>query len=179
MKNLAKTTLYTATLSLTCLICLLLCGKAVAQEAKYKYHPVYIYNITKYVLWPESKKSGDFVIGMLGNSPLGKELDLMARSKTIGGQKLTIKRFTSIESATYCHILFVPADYEESFEQIVQKFKGESTMLITEKKGMIAKGSALNFVMLEDKLKFEINEKATAAAGLKVSKELSDLAIKN
>jgi hypothetical protein len=50
-------------------------------------------------------------------------------------------------------------------------------LIITEKSGLAQKGSSINFIMQDNKWKFELNEAATQSAGLKVSRELSKLAI--
>lgn len=148
-----------------------------AQAADYRFHSVFIYNFTKYIQWPASQQSGDFVIAVVGNSPITSELEKMAANKTVGTQKIVIKHLKSISEATHCHILFVPSDHPSNFETIQQKLKGKHTLVITEKTGMAQKGSGINFVWQDNKWKFELNEQATQNAGLKVSKELSKLAV--
>ena len=148
-----------------------------AQTTDYKFHSVFIYNFTKYIQWPASHQSGEFVIGVLGNSPISADLEKMAANKMVGAQKIVIKKFKSLSEAAECHILFIPNNANLNFEDIQTKFKGKPTLLITEKSGLAQKGSGINFVLQDNKWKFELNEAATQSAGLKVSKELSKLAI--
>jgi hypothetical protein len=49
--------------------------------------------------------------------------------------------------------------------------------VVTDKPGMSGKGAAINFVELDGKIKFEINQQVTEAHGLKVSSSLTNLAI--
>ncbi|QHT69497.1 YfiR family protein [Rhodocytophaga rosea] len=148
-----------------------------AQNNDYRFHSVFIYNFTKYIQWPASQQSGDFIIAVLGNSPIGTELEKMAENKTVGSQKMIIKRIKSLDEANNCHILFIPSNNSNNFDEIQAKLRGKPTLVITEKTGMAQKGSGINFVMQDNKWKFELNESATQSAGLKVSKELSKLAI--
>jgi len=55
--------------------------------------------------------------------------------------------------------------------------KGKGTLVITDKNGLGAKGSGINFKMIDNKLKFELNQKALEASNLKVSGSLSSMAI--
>lgn len=148
-----------------------------AQTPDYRFHSVFIYNFTKYIQWPAENQSGDFIIGVLGNSPISGELEKMATNRTVGMQKIVIQRFKSASEVNNCHILFVPNTNTNDFASIQEKLKGKHTLVITEKTGMAHKGSGINFVQQDNKWKFELNEVATQNAGLKVSKELSKLAI--
>jgi hypothetical protein len=148
-----------------------------AQTTDYKFHSVFIYNFTKYIQWPTEQQAGDFVIGVLGNSSISADLEKMAMNKTVGTQKIVVKKFKSVSEIADCHILFIPSNSNVSFDDVQNKFKGKPTLLITEKTGLAQKGSGINFVLQDNKWKFELNEAATQSAGLKVSKELSKLAI--
>lgn len=158
-------------------LCIVFHVNAQAQTSDYKFHSVFIYNFTKYIQWPAQQQTGDFVIGVLGNSSISAELEKMAANKTVGTQKIIVKKFKSIAEVTECHILFLPSTANFNFDDVYSKFKGKPTLLITEKSGLAQKGSGINFVMHENKWKFELNETVTRSAGLKVSKELSKLAI--
>ncbi|QHT69496.1 YfiR family protein [Rhodocytophaga rosea] len=148
-----------------------------AQTQDYKFHSIFIYNFTKYIQWPASQQSGDFVIAVIGNSPIAAELEKITSNKVVGSQKIVVKRFKSVSEISDCHILYLPSSGSGNFDEIQGKLRGKSTLVITEKTGMAQKGSGINFVMQDNKWKFELNESATQSAGLKVSKELAQMAI--
>jgi hypothetical protein len=148
-----------------------------AQTTDYRFHTVFIYNFTKYIQWPNQQQAGDFVIGVLGSSAISAELEKMAANKTVGSQRIVVKKFKSAAEASDCHILFLPNTGNYNFEDLQRKFKGKPTLLITEKPGLAEKGSGINFIIQDNKWKFELNEAATQSSGLKISKELSKLAI--
>jgi hypothetical protein len=147
-------------------------------QADYRFHSIFIYNFTKYIQWPAAQQSGDFVIGVLGNSTsVIDELTKVTANKTVGTQKIVVKKFKSAAEAGDCHILFIPSSGSHNFDDVQSKLKGKPTLVITEKTGLAQKGSGINFIMQDNKWKFELNEAATQSAGLKVSRELSQLAI--
>ncbi len=148
-----------------------------AQAQDYKYHPSYIYNFTKYIQWPTSYQSGDFVIAVLGDSPIIQELERMAENKSVGSQKFIIKKFKSVSEISKCHMLFIPVSKSKELSQALSVLAGQSTLVLTEKPGMASEGSGINFVLKEGKWKFELNKEATDKNSLKVSSELARFAI--
>jgi hypothetical protein len=143
----------------------------------YKFHSVFIYNFTKYIQWPDDKKTGDFVIGVVGNSGITDYLKSMASTKTVGSQKLVVKTFNSASKVSDCHIVFLPVNESDQFQALVDATSGKTTLVITEKEGLGTEGSGINFVQVDGRWKFELNEAAINAHNLQVSGELKRLAI--
>lgn len=160
----------------TFLLLLLAVGfSAKAQEMDYRIHSVFLYNFTKYVQWPATAQSGDFVIGVIGDSPIYDELTKITNGRTAGTQKIVVKRFKSADGVEACHMLFVSSS--ANFEKVQARVSGKPVLVITEKAGLAQKGSGINFVIRDNKCRFELNEEATRSAGLKIASELSKLAI--
>lgn len=156
---------------------LLLFGTVSSQAQVHRYHSLFLYNFTKYIQWPASYQQGDFVIGVYGDSPIREHLQNIASNKKAGTQNFVIKTFSSPEQITQCHMLYLPNSESKHLDAIKARLKGQSTLIITERDGMAAKGSNINFILVDGKVKFELNREATANANLKVSSELSRLAI--
>ena len=154
-------------------------GTLVTQaQTDYRFHSIFIYNFTKYIQWPAEQQSGDFVIGVLGNATnVVEELTKITANKSVGAQKIVVKRFKSVAEAGACHILFIPSSGSNNFDNVQSTLKGKPTLVITEKSGLAQKGSGINFILQDNKWKFELNEAATQSSGLKVSRELTQLAI--
>ncbi|HEY4798103.1 MAG TPA: YfiR family protein [Bacteroidia bacterium] len=138
----------------------------------------FIYNFTKYIDWPEKYKEGNFVIGVVGTSSFYNELTALLSTKTVGSQKFEIKSFTTVESVSgMCHILFLPAENSAALPDILKKMKGKSTLIVTEKSGLAKQGSAINFIVENNKQRFELNKTNIEKYNLKVSSTLMALAI--
>lgn len=159
------------------LIAFLLAVPVLTQAQDYKFHSVFIYNFTKYIQWPDSYRSGDFVIGVLGNSPISQSLEKMAANKTVGQQKFKIVKFNTLDEVSKCHIVFIPNDKSHLLDKMLEKISGQPTLVITERPGLAAKGSSINFILEDGRWKFELNQKAAAKSNLKISGELVKFAI--
>lgn len=165
-------------LALVVLISFLFISNSVnSQEIKFK--SLYLYNFTKYIGWPPASKSGDFVIGVLGSNAIFNKLNEIAAGKMAGSQTIVVTKFGSPDELTKCHILFV--GYGKSggsnMATIMQKIGTNSTLLVTEREGTTKKGSAINFVIRNEQMKFELNKANALKQNLQISLNLEKLAI--
>ena len=147
-------------------------------DANARIKSVFIYNFTRYIEWPAEYKTGNFVINLFGNnSAVLTELNNMAKTKTVGTQKIEIKNTTTLDGIGKCHILYITPDVSVSMKDIIAKLKGKSTLIVTEKPGQAKDGSAINFVVVDNRQKFELNQANAEKYSLKVSSSLVALAI--
>jgi hypothetical protein len=166
------------TIVLAGILALPVSNKALAQERPL--HEVYsmmVYNFTKYVQWPDHDASGEFVIGVIGNTEVYNTLNGWYGGKPRGSKTYVIKKFSSAAEVTDCHVVFIDKAKSGEFDAVNNKLKGKGTLVITDKNGLGEKGSAINFKTVDNKLKFELNQKAIEASNLKVSGALSSMAI--
>lgn len=142
-----------------------------------KIKATFIYNFTKYIDWPDNYKEGNFVIGVLGTTPFYNELTSLLSTKTVGNQRFELKSFTGVNSINgTCHLLFIPSEYSSLLPEALKKVKHSCTLIITEKSGLIRQGSAINFIVENNKQRFELNKENIQKYKLKVSSSLMALA---
>lgn len=145
-----------------------------AQEGKFQ--AVFIFNFYKQMEWPSDYKDNDFVIGILGESVVTPMLEKLTASKS-GNTNFVIKKFDKVDDISKCHMIYIPEDKSSDFDNVLSKLSGTSTLIITEKAGLGGKGACINFVEINDRLKFELNEAAIKKTNIQVSDMLKSLAI--
>ena len=146
------------------------------DEVNYSVHANIIYHFTKYVDWPPSKKSGEFVIGIVGETPLFNELKRSVAGKKAGDQTIVIKKVSGPGSLD-CQIVFVSEDAAAGLKKITGATAGDPVLIVKETKGAAQKGSCINFIIINDKLKLEINKRTIEQRELKIASELLQLGI--
>jgi hypothetical protein len=151
-------------------------GFKVAVDTNSKMKAIFIMNFTKLIEWPQPYREGNFVVGVVGESPLYVELTKMAKTKKVANQSLQIKKFSNIEDINKCHILYVSQNKSEEISSVVNKLKPHNTLIITEKQGLVEKGAGINFIVKNNRQKFELNKKNVEKYKLKVSSNLEALA---
>jgi hypothetical protein len=147
-----------------------------AQVAKYK--AVFTINFIRYIGWPEAAKKGDFIIGVVRDKETADFLRNNSKNKKFGFQDVVIKEFKSPDDITYCQVLFIPdnINLSKNASKILDKLGGKNTLIITEKEGATKYGSMINFVIKDNKLKFEIHKENAAKLGLQISSKLENMA---
>jgi hypothetical protein len=166
-------------LSATLFAIIILAGNALQAQER-PMHEVYsmmVFNFTKYVQWPDHTASGDFVIGVIGNTDVYNTLQTWYGGKPRGAKTYVIKKFKDASEVTDCQVVFIDKSKSGEFADVNEKVKGKGTLIITDKNGLGEKGSSINFKTIDNKLKFELNQKAIETANLKVSGSLSSMAI--
>jgi hypothetical protein len=142
---------------------------AYAQDVDYKSYTLFVYNFIKYIEWPEAKSQGDFVVGVLGDSPVLAELEKLAATKKAKGRTIIIKRFASLEKVTDCHLLYVTSSKSSSIKALKEMAKNKPMLIVGEREGLARKGAALSFVTIDDDvLKFDINKAEIEQHNLKI-----------
>ena len=136
-----------------------------------------IYRFTKYINWPDDKKSGDFVIGIIGDLSLYKEIKSFTANKTVGNQKIVIKRFLNSSSSYNCQILFISEEESRSLKKIADLTELTPILLLSESSGLAHKGSCINFIIVDEHLKLEINITNIEGRHLNIASELLSLGI--
>ena len=69
--------------------------------------------------------------------------------------------------------------FDKDLPQITEKLAGKNVLLITESERALKKGSMINFILVEGKIKFEIAEETMKGQKFKISDELRRLAYNN
>lgn len=138
----------------------------------YAVHANIIYHFTKYVNWPENKRSESFVIGVVGETPLFDELKKNIANKTAGSRKIVIKKLSPSQQSYDAHILFLSDEESGSLKKITSRTEGAPILLVCESEGSASKGACINFNIVSDRLKLEINKNNIEQRQLSIATDL-------
>jgi len=149
-----------------------------AQAQKEKLQTAFIFQLTRLIEWCPVGKQGNFVIGVLGDSPaLMAELGALNGRKVVG-QGIEVKVFSSVAEITSCNMLFIPNNRSGDLKAVVGKIGNNCTLIISDKAGAANQGAGISFVFLDDqsKIQYEINRNYMSKYSLNVNEQLFKLA---
>ncbi|MBL7930390.1 MAG: YfiR family protein [Bacteroidia bacterium] len=139
-----------------------------------------MYNFTRYFEWPEAKKVDNFVIYVVGrNDNLVTELKTLASKKKVGNQEIEVKNSSSFDPAIPAHMIYFIPDALKPVSEAAAKNKNKGALVIAELPGACKSGASINFIVLENKLKFEYSKNTAVKAGLKTNEDFKALAAVN
>lgn len=163
------------------MVTLLLCGMSAASNAQdrptHELHSMMIYNFLKYVQWPGELNTGEFVIGVIGDDDVYNTLNTWYGNKSRGDKTLIVKKYNDISEIGSPQLLYIGGKATNKFDEIKAQLAGKSTLTVSDKSGLGQKGSCINFKVVNNRLKFELNQAAVDANNLKVSSQLTSMAI--
>jgi len=140
---------------------------------------LYIFDLSKYIDYgPGFSDSANFRIGvLLGDYDLIYEMGNLAKTRKLVQQKpVVIVGFKNIESITHTQVLYLSKNSGHDLEIVKSKIAGHQTMLITE--GYEFRESMINFIVVNGKPQYDINEEMVKNAGMSVPQEVLFMAVK-
>ncbi|OHE22205.1 MAG: hypothetical protein A3J94_01770 [Syntrophus sp. RIFOXYC2_FULL_54_9] len=149
-----------------------------SASREYKVKAAFLYNFTLFVEWPtETFPANDspLTICILGKSPFGDALGSL-RGKTVKTRKLAVRQINSVQEMRGCQVLFVSASEKMQLPNILAAVKNLNVLTVSDLDRFAEAGGIINFITLEDKVRFEVNLKAAQQARLKISSQLLKLA---
>ena len=160
----------------------------VAQE--YDLKAAFLCKFALFVEWPTNAfpdAQTPITIGVLGTDPFGKSLGEAVRNGIVQKRKLDVETYSSVEGITKladetnrtCHILFVSQSESGKLGRIFAGLKDRHILTVGESDRFCQSGGIIQFVIVENKIRFIINQDAAKAAKIKLSATLLDLAEKN
>ena len=97
--------------------------------------------------------------------------------KKLYNRNVEVKEIISADDVAGYQIIYISKNQSDQLKQVLEHCAQNETLIVTEDKNMAARGSCINIVEKDQKMKFEMNETALKKAGLKVANQLYELAI--
>jgi hypothetical protein len=146
---------------------------------EYKLKAAFIYNFTKFVEWPASSFADDtspLVVGVVGSTSFAEELQSAIQDRKVNQRDIRIRVLTSTNEAPRYHVLFIPASEEAAMPEYLAILESAPVLTIGETEKFARDNGVITFVVVEDKVRFDINAGTAGRAGLKISAQLQKLA---
>ncbi len=167
------------TIKLTLLLLLvMMTGFGANAQEKYRVQAMFVYNFARMTAWPQSYQSGDFVIGVYGNSPVYKEMADLSAMRSVGNQQVRLKQFSNVSDLDDCHIIFIAPNQSRNVAEITQALKRKNihALVISEGRNTLENGSVINFIIENDRPRYEISTNNAREMGLTLGAEITRLA---
>lgn len=166
---------------LACTAGLTLAGRGVLGAEVFSEDAVkaaFLYRFAGYVTWPQQTQRGarSFTIAVLDADPIAQELERVLSGRTINGLPARVRRIKSIRALGDAQMLFVGDDSIAMLRRDIDQVASQPVLVVTDTPGGLDSGSAVNFLLIDRRLRFEVSLAAADRAGLKVSSELLSVA---
>jgi hypothetical protein len=132
----------------------------------------YLYKFAGFVEWPEGSfaaPDSPLLIGVAGNDVLADQVEQMVAGRSVNGHALTVRRLRRGASTAGLHILFIGALEHGALTELLNATRGQSLLTVSDTGEAAAMGCMVNFVVADDKLRFEVALRPVTGSGLRIS----------
>ncbi|MFP5248664.1 MAG: YfiR family protein [Acidobacteriota bacterium] len=160
-------------------MCLLLrlasAGWAQSRPSEYQVKAAYLFNFGKFV-----RSAGDgplakgptFDICILGRDPMGASLDQIVAGDSIENHPVRVLRLTDPSQARSCAVVFLSSSESGSLREDLAILTGWNVLTVSDLPDFLERGGMIQFVLMGDHVRFDVNLDAVSRGHLVLSSEL-------
>jgi hypothetical protein len=156
-------------------------AQAGLQAAEYRVKAAFLYKFCGFVEWPPrvfGRPDSRFTIAVVGADALADELERVVAERTVNGRPVTVRKLKRGESIANVQMLFVGRSEAGRLAEILTPARARATLIVTESENALALGSMINFVVVEDKVRFDVAVPPAEEGDLRISARLLAVARK-
>ena len=117
------------------------------------------------------------VIGVLGADDIAEALRTLAAGRTVGDRPVEVRRVHPGDPLDGMHMLFVGRAEASRVAQLAPVAQQHGVLLVTDFEGALDEGSAINLLVIENRVRFEVSLDATEKSGLRLSSRMLAVAL--
>jgi hypothetical protein len=110
----------------------------------------------------------------VGPDPFGAVLDEVVKGKKIGNRPVSVHRTGSLSPEIRCHIVYLA---DSTAAQSLAALRESDVLTVTDTGSRAGRVGIINFVVKDNRVRFDIDDAAAASAGLTISSRLLTLAL--
>lgn len=156
--------------------------RAAETSLEYAVKANFLYKFVAFVTWPPDTMApgSPAWLCLAGEDPFGKSLDEAVRGQSIDTHPIAVVRLHEVTSDSACHILYVRGPITRD---VLKTVAGRPILTITDQASTDqastggGEGGVINFILKDNRVRFEIDDRIAAANGLGISSKLLGLAV--
>jgi hypothetical protein len=145
------------------------------QDIEQRVKAAFLFKFGGYVEWPERlfpRSDSPLVIGVAGADVLVAELSRITSGRTMNGRPVTVRRVRSGEQVAGVHVLFISRSEAGRLGELLSTTQGQPVLTVTETEKGLAQGSVINFVVADNRVRFEVSLETANRNGLRIGAPL-------
>jgi hypothetical protein len=146
-----------------------------APQPEYGIKAAFLYKFLGYVEWRPgafAQPASPIVIGVIGANDIADSLRTIVAGRTAGNRPVEVRRMRVGDPLDDVHMLFVGRAESSRLAQIVSAARQRGVLLVTDFEGALDEGSAINLLLFQNRVRFEVSLDAAEKSGLKLSSRL-------
>jgi len=150
-----------------------------SATGEYEVKAAFLFHFAQFVEWPpEAFKEADSPLTYctVGEDAFRGALDESVKGKRIGNRQLRVRHLGEQEPIDGCQVLFIAGVHKMRQTDELATVRGRPVLTVGETEQFVQDGGIIGFLLVEKKVRFEINLESAEKSGLKISAKLLALA---
>lgn len=137
----------------------------------------YLYRFAGYVKWPRKQpQHAPFTIDVIGDGSVAGVLRRLLPDHPINGKIARVRVIRRIEDLGDAQMLYIGDEYRGDIHAAIASIASRPVLVVTDEERGLDDGGVINFVEVDQRVRFEVSLTAAGHAGLEISSELLSVA---
>ena len=140
----------------------------------------YLVKIQPFITWPASSfpnPGSPFLICVAGEDPFGSLLDRAVAGLSHQDRAMMVRRLPATDTGPGCQILFIASSDPQLLRRTLAAVRGKPVLTVTDAVTDDDAQGIINFVEIDNRVRFAIDDDAAEQGGLDISSKLLSLAV--
>src|ERR1051326_5657053 len=147
-----------------------LCSAPAAEDAL---KSVVVLNFLRYSTWPESAVgNGPLVVGVVGRPSFARFLQTSLANKTVNGRAIRILEINLPPDPQCCQLVYIAGTKVSEIRPVLQNMRLAPVLTVGESQAFIECGGAVNLMLVDGHMSFEVNLEALKRSEIEISATL-------
>lgn len=147
------------------------------EDAEYRIKAAFLYHFCNYVKWPDevfTDKDSPLTVGVAGPAAVVERLRETVNGRLAHGRPISIHRVRRSDPLQNLHVLYVADQDAATFD--VDAISTRPILVITESRDGLDVGGIINFIIENDRVRFDIAPETARERHLDISAQLLTVA---
>ncbi len=152
---------------------------AQSSASEYQVKAAFLFHFVQLVDWPAGSLGNDInpvTVCTIGEDPFHGDLESTLAGQSVGTRPFSVRHLKPAEVFQGCQVLFVGRHDAARLDRLLVELKDGPILTVGESDGFVQQGGMIGFLLVDNKIRFEINLQAAERAKLKISSRLLLLA---
>lgn len=138
---------------------------------------VFLYRFTGFIDWPPSAQPGsEFRIAILGSDGVADALNRLLAGHLIKDKPAHVYKIKRAQDLGNADLVYVGSERIEDLTAVTTLVAERPVLIVSSQNGALEHGSAVNFLLVDQHVRFEVSLPAASRAGLRISSDLLSVA---
>jgi hypothetical protein len=134
---------------------------------------VFLYRFAGYVTWPASTaNTSQFTIAVLGAENVAEQLKEFLPEHPIQGRPARVATIQGLGQLGDAQMIYIGPGVTGKLRPLIEALRDRPVLIVTDQPGALEEGSTVNFLLEQQRVRFEISTAAAKRSGLQIGSGL-------